>query len=50
MPNKPAAFAFWLSGFGWLGFHRRIIPGRGQPEQDIRAAGDGRMDSGWWWD
>jgi hypothetical protein len=35
---KPAAFAFRRIGFRWLGFHRRIIPDRGQAEQVIQAA------------
>ena len=35
---KPAALAFRRFGIGRLGLHRRIIPGRGQPEQEILAA------------
>jgi hypothetical protein len=38
---KPAAFAFRRVGFGRLGFHRRILPDRGQPEQEILTAGRG---------
>ena len=36
---KPAAFAFRQVGIERLGFHRRIIPDRGQREQEILAAG-----------
>jgi hypothetical protein len=37
----PAAFAFWRLGVGRLGFHRRIIPDRGRPEQGIRRGNCG---------
>ena len=44
---KPAAFAFRRISFWRLGFHRPIIPSRGQPEQGILdVAGRGSRDSG----
>jgi hypothetical protein len=36
---KPAAFAFRRLSSCRLGLHGRIIPDRGQPEQETRAAG-----------